>query len=178
MFAGPFAILSVLTHSVIEKVQASMAMSPVMAELNATDATGNLTDLVWGASGNGTDPDAALPLRPIHIATTVMFLSGVFHVGPGRFEALKNNCTLLQIVLGMIRADFLSCYLSEQVMSGFIVGGFVHVFFAQIGEVLGIKLPARAGPGSLLLVSHRCSTGSCADHNVNNYFSFEAGITI
>ncbi|KAI6172384.1 Sulfate permease family protein 3 [Aphelenchoides besseyi] len=72
------------------------------------------------------------PLHPIHVATTIMFLSGIFH-----------------IILGICRADFLSCYLSEQVMSGFVIGGYVHVFFSQIGETLGIKLPVRSGPGSL-----------------------------
>jgi hypothetical protein len=38
-------------------------------------------------------------------------------------------------------------------MSGFVVGGYVHVFFSQIGEFLGIKLPARSGAGSLFYVS-------------------------
>lgn len=56
------------------------------------------------------------------------------------------------MLLAIFRADFLSCYLSEQVMSGFVVGGYVHVFFSQIGEALGIKLPARAGDGSLFYV--------------------------
>ena len=38
-------------------------------------------------------------------------------------------------------------------MSGFVVGGYVHVFFSQIGEALGIKLPVRSGAGSLFYVS-------------------------
>jgi hypothetical protein len=40
-------------------------------------------------------------------------------------------------------------------MSGFVVGGYVHVFFSQIGEVLGIKLPVRSGAGSLFYVSEK-----------------------
>lgn len=38
-------------------------------------------------------------------------------------------------------------------MSGFVVGGGIHVFFAQIGEILGIDLPRRSGPGYLYYVS-------------------------
>ncbi|CAJ0558595.1 unnamed protein product, partial [Mesorhabditis spiculigera] len=44
---------------------------------------------------------------------------------------------------------FFRCYFSEQVMSGFIVGGCVHVVFSQLGDALGIKLPKRNGPGYL-----------------------------
>ncbi|CAD5215257.1 unnamed protein product [Bursaphelenchus xylophilus] len=127
---GPFAILSVLTHSIIEKVQIGELEKQIM--FNTTSY--NMTEMV--ETGKNITLTATIddfvPLRPIHVATTVMFLSGIFH-----------------IFLGVVRADFLSCYLSEQVMSGFVVGGFVHVFFSQIGEVLGIKLPTRDGPGSL-----------------------------
>lgn len=38
-------------------------------------------------------------------------------------------------------------------MSGFIVGGGIHVFFAQMGDLLGIHLPKRSGPGYLYYVS-------------------------
>ncbi|CAD5210692.1 unnamed protein product [Bursaphelenchus okinawaensis] len=128
---GPFAILSVLTHSIIEKIQTAEMETQIMynntlyKSVGTVDPASNITFI--------TSMDDFVPIRPIHIATTVMFLSGIFH-----------------IFLGVVRADFLSCYLSEQVMSGFVVGGFVHVFFSQIGECLGIKLPPRDGPGSLL----------------------------
>jgi hypothetical protein len=49
-------------------------------------------------------------LRPIHVATVIVFLSGIF-----------------QILMGFFRLDFLSCYLSEQVLGGFVLGGCVHV---------------------------------------------------
>lgn len=42
-----------------------------------------------------------------------------------------------------------------QVMSGFIVGGVVHVFFAQIGPALGLELPIRNGPFYLYYVSEK-----------------------
>lgn len=54
--------------------------------------------------------------------------------------------------MGVFRLQYLTSLFSEQVMSGFVVGGGVHVFFAQIGDVLGIKLPRRSGPGYLYYV--------------------------
>lgn len=51
--------------------------------------------------------------------------------------------------MGIFHLDFLHCYLSEQIMSGFVLGGCVHVFFSQIGDVLGITLPPRSGRGYL-----------------------------
>lgn len=55
--------------------------------------------------------------------------------------------------MGIFKLECLTCYFSEQVMSGFVVGGCVHVFFAQIGDILGVRLQRRAGPGYLYYVS-------------------------
>nr|CAD2168771.1 unnamed protein product [Meloidogyne enterolobii] len=73
-------------------------------------------------------------IKPIHIATLILFLGGIF-----------------QVIMGIFRLDFLSCYFSEQVMTGFVLGGCVHVFFSQLGDLLGIQhlLPPRSGRGYL-----------------------------
>uniref|UniRef100_A0A915N0D8 SLC26A/SulP transporter domain-containing protein n=1 Tax=Meloidogyne javanica TaxID=6303 RepID=A0A915N0D8_MELJA len=73
-------------------------------------------------------------IKPIHIATLILFLSGI-----------------CQVIMGIFRLDFLSCYFSEQVMTGFVLGGCVHVFFSQLGDLLGIQhlLPPRSGRGYL-----------------------------
>ncbi|KAK6058974.1 inorganic anion transporter, SulP family [Cooperia oncophora] len=55
----------------------------------------------------------------------------------------------IHVLMGVFRLQYITTVFSEQVMSGFVVGGGVHVFFAQIGDVLGIKLPRRSGPGYL-----------------------------
>ncbi|KAH7723180.1 CRE-SULP-3 protein [Aphelenchoides avenae] len=165
---GGFAILSLMTRSAIEKVERLMAANRYsnyptpFATANDTallnDAFNETTSPLWGVSEaileldldvgsastwnstesafNGIEEWAedgtSTRIRPIHIATTIMFMSGIF-----------------QILMGLCRLDFLSCYFSEQVMSGFVVGGCVHVFFAQIGDVLGIQLPPRSGRGYL-----------------------------
>uniref|UniRef100_A0A914LIT9 SLC26A/SulP transporter domain-containing protein n=1 Tax=Meloidogyne incognita TaxID=6306 RepID=A0A914LIT9_MELIC len=73
-------------------------------------------------------------IKPIHIATLILFLGGI-----------------CQVIMGIFRLDFLSCYFSEQVMTGFVLGGCVHVFFSQLGDLLGIQhlLPPRSGRGYL-----------------------------
>ncbi|VDN37547.1 unnamed protein product [Gongylonema pulchrum] len=51
--------------------------------------------------------------------------------------------------MGILRLEFLTCYFSEQVMSGFVIGGAVHVFFAQISHIMGLSIPQRNGAGCL-----------------------------
>ncbi|PAV55661.1 hypothetical protein WR25_01519 [Diploscapter pachys] len=63
------------------------------------------------------------PVKEIHVATTIIFLAGV-----------------VQVLMGVFRLQYLTSLFSEQVMSGFVVGGGVHVFFAQIGDVLAFLL--------------------------------------
>ncbi|KAK6035692.1 hypothetical protein COOONC_26802 [Cooperia oncophora] len=52
-------------------------------------------------------------------------------------------------------------------MSGFVVGGGVHVFFAQIGDVLGIKLPKKKWAGFVAKYDYALSMCSCfADRKI------------
>lgn len=125
------------------------------------DGIANKTDFLFTdpVKISGVSPDGSGDeLKPIHIATTIMFLSGVFQVFFFTFQFLSITFfTFFQILMGVFRLDFLSCYLSEQVMSGFVVGGCVHVFFSQMGDVLGIQLPQRSGRGYLYSVSNAFS---------------------
>ncbi|VDK18966.1 unnamed protein product, partial [Anisakis simplex] len=150
---GGFVVLSLMTRAAIEKVmlmQASMNTwdNSTMDIFNATNPNHNLstfpmpfepdsmneTDFeftndeinanVWEASQHS--------VKPIEVAATLVFLSAC-----------------IQILMGILRFEHLTCYFSQQVMSGFVVGGCVHVFFAQIGDILGIQLEKRAGPGYL-----------------------------
>uniref|UniRef100_A0A914H0U4 Calmodulin n=1 Tax=Globodera rostochiensis TaxID=31243 RepID=A0A914H0U4_GLORO len=96
-------------------------------------------------------------IKPIHIATAILFLSGIF-----------------QILMGIFRLDFLSCYFSDQVMSGFVLGGCVHVFFSQIGDMLGIQhlLPKRSGRGYLYERILDINTNLCSIHLPTTVISF------
>ncbi|VDM77457.1 unnamed protein product [Strongylus vulgaris] len=121
VFPGGFAVLSLMTHTAIQKVMMKTAIS-----YNATSYVNHtLEDIV-------TDNGTIIPVKEIHVATTIIFFAGC-----------------IQVLMGVFRLQYLTTVFSEQVMSGFVVGGGIHVFFAQIGDTLGIKLPRRSGPGYL-----------------------------
>ncbi|CAI5454712.1 unnamed protein product [Caenorhabditis angaria] len=148
---GGFAVLSLMTHGAIEKVMLRTATSyNATAYVNHTldelidmdnDTVINNSTLMQ-ILGNETTfmeevtmemwTEGVTPVKQIHVATTIIFLAGV-----------------IQVLMGVFRLQYLTSLFSEQVMSGFVVGGGIHVFFAQIGDMLGIKLPRRSGPGYL-----------------------------
>ncbi|UMM43296.1 hypothetical protein L5515_018846 [Caenorhabditis briggsae] len=148
---GGFAVLSLMTHGAIEKVMLRTATS-----YNATAYVNHTLDELFDRDndtiitnttlmqilGNETSfleevtmemwTEGVTPVKQIHVATTIIFLAGI-----------------IQVLMGVFRLQYLTSLFSEQVMSGFVVGGGVHVFFAQIGNMLGIELPRRNGPGYL-----------------------------
>ncbi|CAJ0933667.1 unnamed protein product, partial [Mesorhabditis belari] len=56
---------------------------------------------------------------------------------------------IIQILLGFLRLDFLTSFLSDQVIAGFTTGAAVHVFTAQLNKILGVSLPRASGIGKL-----------------------------
>ncbi|VDK55150.1 unnamed protein product [Anisakis simplex] len=169
--SGGFVVLSLMTRAAIEKVmlmQASMntwdnsttdifnttnpnhfAMPFEPDGMNETDfefTNDEINANVWEASQDS--------VKPIEVAATLVFLSACIQVNLMNFSdnplgTLLITYFYLQILMGILRFEHLTCYFSQQVMSGFVVGGCVHVFFAQIGDILGIQLEKRAGPGYL-----------------------------
>uniref|UniRef100_A0AC35TZM3 ENTH domain-containing protein n=1 Tax=Rhabditophanes sp. KR3021 TaxID=114890 RepID=A0AC35TZM3_9BILA len=134
---GTFAILSLMTDNAIQiATQSQKNKTLEMIEeglINATHITlFNLTEL----SANATEIlDLTFPnpsIINIKISATLTFCVGIFH-----------------LMIGQWKREFWSCYVSEQVLSGFVVGGTVHVFFSQIGDALGIPVPKRSGTGYL-----------------------------
>ncbi|GMR46286.1 hypothetical protein PMAYCL1PPCAC_16481 [Pristionchus mayeri] len=58
---------------------------------------------------------------------------------------------LIQIAMGLLRLDFLVSFLSDQVVTGFMVGAAFHVFVAQLDKILGASLPRRGGIGKFYM---------------------------
>uniref|UniRef100_A0A914X8V7 STAS domain-containing protein n=1 Tax=Plectus sambesii TaxID=2011161 RepID=A0A914X8V7_9BILA len=58
---------------------------------------------------------------------------------------------LVQLLMALLRLQFLTSYLSDQVVSGFTTGAAVHVFVTQLDDIFGIKIPKRSGLGYLFL---------------------------
>ncbi|KAF8355036.1 sulp-7 [Pristionchus pacificus] len=58
---------------------------------------------------------------------------------------------IIQISMGVLRLDFLISFLSDQVVTGFMLGASFHVFVAQLDKLLGVTLPRRGGIGKLFM---------------------------
>ncbi|VDM41554.1 unnamed protein product [Toxocara canis] len=56
--------------------------------------------------------------------------------------------------MALLRLDFLTGYMSDQVIKGFTTGAAVHVFVAQLNKIFGISLPRYSGFGRLFRMAH------------------------
>ncbi|CEF60073.1 FI18412p1 [Strongyloides ratti] len=148
---GTFAILSLVTEKAIHEAMEqhynytihinttnnSEIISSTINDINTTvsyDIINNSTD-----NNNLTIFDKfnntliSTPISNIQISSTITFMVGIFH-----------------LLIALSDKEFWSCYVSEQVLSGFVVGGAVHVFFSQVSDALGISIPKRSGTGYLI----------------------------
>ncbi|KAE8614774.1 hypothetical protein XENTR_v10008301 [Xenopus tropicalis] len=70
----------------------------------------------------------------ITVATSLTFIVGVY-----------------QILLGVFQLGFISMYLSEPLLSGFVTGSSLTILTSQMKYLFGLKLTSRYGAGSLVL---------------------------
>uniref|UniRef100_A0A914XNE6 SLC26A/SulP transporter domain-containing protein n=1 Tax=Plectus sambesii TaxID=2011161 RepID=A0A914XNE6_9BILA len=84
---------------------------------------------------NGTTMDAEIDpsITPIQLTTALTLTVGV-----------------VQIVMGALRLDFITAYMSDQLLAGFTTGAACHVFVAQLNKMVGVKLPRYSGFGMLI----------------------------
>ncbi|EFO89671.1 CRE-SULP-7 protein [Caenorhabditis remanei] len=59
---------------------------------------------------------------------------------------------IIQIIMGLVKADYLISYLSDQIILGFTTGAAVHVLTAQLNKILGVALPRHTGIGKLFYI--------------------------
>ncbi|CAJ30232.1 SLC26A/SulP transporter domain-containing protein [Caenorhabditis elegans] len=59
---------------------------------------------------------------------------------------------LIQIIMGLFKANYLISYLSDQIILGFTTGAAVHVLTAQLNKILGVALPRHSGIGKLFFI--------------------------
>ncbi|CAJ0583666.1 unnamed protein product, partial [Mesorhabditis spiculigera] len=71
---------------------------------------------------------------------------------------------IIQILLGLLQMDFLTSFLSDQVIIGFTTGASVHVFTAQLNKLLGVSLPRVTGIGKLFGVYSELFSSIKAGH--------------
>lgn len=139
---GPFAILSVLTQSAIEKAQTMMedrsnytrylndslaawnsSMDPVLDINNMTQLNGS------GIVASELHDDDFAQVRPIHIATTVMFLSGIFNVSP-IFKCVLIFCRFY--LAFFVPTSFLAIYLNRSCPDLWLVVMFMFSFLKLV----------------------------------------------
>uniref|UniRef100_A0A0N5A6A9 STAS domain-containing protein n=1 Tax=Parastrongyloides trichosuri TaxID=131310 RepID=A0A0N5A6A9_PARTI len=138
---GTFAILSLVTEKAIhEAVEGNYNYK----NINEFDNTSiilmdNSTSFIDTTEGYNNMNETTIfttnssNITNIQISSTITFMVGIFH-----------------LIIALSNKEFWSCYVSEQVISGFVVGGAVHVFFSQVSDALGISIPKRSGTGYLL----------------------------
>ncbi|XP_077117257.1 sulfate transporter-like [Ranitomeya variabilis] len=70
----------------------------------------------------------------ITVATALTFMAGVY-----------------QILMGLFHLGFITMYLSEPLLSGFVTGSSLTIVTSQMKYLLGLKIPRRDGIGSFIM---------------------------
>ncbi|XP_018408545.1 PREDICTED: sulfate transporter-like [Nanorana parkeri] len=99
-------------------------------------AAGYITDGTTAAVVNSTLVNGTLcgkSCYAITVATSLTFIVGVY-----------------QILLGIFQLGFISMYLSEPLLSGFVTGSSLTILTSQMKYLLGLKIPRRDGVGALI----------------------------
>ncbi|KAM4748785.1 sulfate transporter-like [Rhinophrynus dorsalis] len=84
------------------------------------------------AAANGTICDKSC--YAITVATSLTFMVGLY-----------------QVLMGVFRFDFISMYLSEPLLSGFLTGSSITILTSQMKYLFGLKIPRHDGIGSLVI---------------------------
>uniref|UniRef100_A0A915J185 STAS domain-containing protein n=1 Tax=Romanomermis culicivorax TaxID=13658 RepID=A0A915J185_ROMCU len=98
---------------------------------------------------SGAKNFSTLNETPIFLDNKVDDKNSLSAIDVGAANAFFVGMTL--IIMGFLRLDILSTYLSDQIVGGFTVGAGVHIFSAQIGSAFGLSLPKCQGPFCLIL---------------------------
>lgn len=70
---------------------------------------------------------------------------------PMEFTIHNPTCFSFQILLAVFQLGFISVYLSEPLLSGFVTGSSLTIITSQMNLLLGVKIPRHDGIGSLVL---------------------------
>ncbi|NXE48373.1 S26A2 protein, partial [Casuarius casuarius] len=122
-FVGTFGVLCLMIGQSVNRHLQLAGYSD-----DDVDSLGNST-----SSANGTDAcDSSC--YAITVALSLSFLVGLY-----------------QILLGVLQLGFVSVYLSEPLLSGFVTGSSLTIITSQMKYLLGLKIPRHEGVGSFIL---------------------------
>ncbi|XP_004620660.2 sulfate transporter [Sorex araneus] len=125
---GIFGILCLMIGEVVErelhKAGYDTAQTPALLEMVSNGSTMNkISDEICDKN-----------CYAITVGTTVTFMAGVY-----------------QVVMGLFQVGFISVYLSDALLSGFVTGASFTILTSQAKYLLGLKIPRSSGVGSLIM---------------------------
>ncbi|XP_014678915.1 PREDICTED: sulfate anion transporter 1-like [Priapulus caudatus] len=124
---APVAIIALMTGAVVD------VYAPLVVPLAAAD--GNAT--AWNVTEDGAmaaAADGGEMTANVVVATAVTMMVGVF-----------------QLAMGALRLGFVTVYLSDALVEGFMTGAVLYIVTSQVKLLLGLRLPSRRGPFKLVL---------------------------
>ncbi|NXA46412.1 S26A2 protein, partial [Nothocercus julius] len=124
-FVGSFGVLCLMIG---ESVNRHLQLAGYSDDNDGSLLMGNST-----FSTNGTDA-CDRSCYAITVALSLSFLVGLY-----------------QILLGVLQLGFVSVYLSEPLLSGFVTGSSLTIITSQMKYLLGLKIPRHEGVGSFIL---------------------------
>ncbi|NXV02755.1 S26A2 protein, partial [Cettia cetti] len=124
-----FGVVCLMLGQVVDREVERAGYEPQPAVLSALPAPGG----AGNGTGNGTEPLCDRSCYAMAVAATITFLSGVY-----------------QVAMGFFQVGFVSVYLSDSLLSGFVTGASITVLTSQVKYLLGLDIPRSGGVGSLI----------------------------
>ncbi|XP_057644733.1 sulfate transporter [Chionomys nivalis] len=125
---GIFGILCLMIGEVVDR-----ELHKVCPDIAATSSSFAVTSNGCVSVNHTLDGLCTKSCYAIKIGTTVTFIAGVY-----------------QVAMGFFQVGFVSVYLSDALLSGFVTGASLTVLTSQAKYLLGLKLPRSSGIGSVI----------------------------
>ncbi|NXD25494.1 S26A2 protein, partial [Spelaeornis formosus] len=124
-----FGVVCLMVGQVVDREVERAGYELQPAVLSALPAPGGDRN----SSSNGTEPLCDRSCYAMLVAATLTFISGVY-----------------QVAMGFFQVGFVSVYLSDSLLSGFVTGASFTVLTSQVKYLLGLDIPRSGGIGSLI----------------------------
>ncbi|NXQ46726.1 S26A2 protein, partial [Catharus fuscescens] len=120
-----FGVVCLMVGQVVDREveRAGFDLDPVLSVLGGDR----------NSTRNGTEPLCDKSCYAMAVAATMTFISGVY-----------------QVAMGFFQVGFVSVYLSDSLLSGFVTGASFTVLTSQVKYLLGLDIPRSGGIGSLV----------------------------
>ncbi|NWZ85122.1 S26A2 protein, partial [Poecile atricapillus] len=127
-----FGVVCLMVGQVVDREveRAGYELEPAVPAVGTGMGTG-----IGNGTGNGTAPEPLCDKScyAMAVAATLTFISGVY-----------------QVAMGFFQVGFVSVYLSDSLLSGFVTGASITVLTSQVKYLLGLDIPRSGGVGSLI----------------------------